>query len=71
MNLFCPFAGYISGYHDQLLIGFLALMAYLVLIIQIVKAILLRNIVGKDMVSYLYVVIPFFPSISQILSKWQ
>lgn len=40
-------AGYISGYHDQLVIGFLALMTYFILIIQIMMAVLLHNIVGK------------------------
>lgn len=53
--------GYNSGYHDQLLIGLLALTAYLILIIQSVMAILLHSLVVRDVLLYLSIVIPYFP----------
>lgn len=49
-----------SGYHDRLVIGLLALTAYLILIIQSVMAILLHSLVVRDMLSYLSIVIPYF-----------
>lgn len=50
--------GCINGDHDQLVIGLLVSMAYLLLIIQTGMAVLSLNIVGKDRVSYLSIVIP-------------